>query len=310
MKLLAVATSYYSDAYLPGLVEALDAATNSSLRIVIVDNASSGATRDLVGALAERSTSEILYVPLRMNPGYAAAVNEGIRRRADEDFILVTNPDVAPAPGSIDVLLAYLRRQEHVGLVGPSLADGNGQRSDHDCILPTWTGFWRDAFGLRRRSRLTDVSVVAREIPWVSGAFMLARTKAVLAVGVMDERFFMYMEDVDWCARFWRSGWSVALVPQARVCHWAGHAANKSAARRVVQVRLAKVIFVSKWHGRRSELLWISTILLECALKVALLTLRNPADPRVAGYRWLFRRRRDLWAGRTTSLQLRAAELL
>jgi GT2 family glycosyltransferase len=90
-------------------------------------------------------------------------------------------------------------------------------------------------------------------VDWVSGACLLARQAAIATVGPLDEEYFMYTEETDWCFRMWRAGWSVMYLPEARAVHWIGQSAHKAPERRRTQVYRSKLTFLRKhrprWQG-------------------------------------------------------------
>jgi len=161
--------------------------------------------------------------------GFAHNNNQAIRHAPDSTYILLLNPDIECQPGLLDILIAFMDAHPNVGIAGPKLLnpDLTSQPSARrfstplpllargmhlDGILKN-TRFMRDYLGADFNSE------DAMEVDWVTGALMIVRRRAISQVGLMDEDYFLYAEDQDWCCRMWRAGWSVYYVPQARAIH-------------------------------------------------------------------------------------------
>lgn len=195
---------------------------------LVVDNASNDGTAELV---RERNP----WVRLRRseeNLGFARANNLALEETRGE-FVLLLNPDTVVPAGALRAAVEELRARPDVGMLGCKLVQPDGSL-DHACKrgFPTplsalcyFTGVSR----LAPRSRLLSGYTAGHVDPdstayvdAVNGAFMLARREAVDAVGPLDESFWMYGEDLDWCRRFWNSGWAVLYWPGVSVTHVKG----------------------------------------------------------------------------------------
>ena len=174
------------------------------------------------------------------NVGFAAAVNQAIKKGSAPRIILV-NPDASVNEGLFDQALEYFREHSDVGILGPRIleTDGSIQASARSFPTPLTALFGRQSLLSRLfpNNRLTKTNLLADEIvkqnmptavDWVSGACMLIRRKAVEEVGLLDDKFFMYWEDADWCRRMWKSGWKVIYYPDASVIHTAGESSRKN----------------------------------------------------------------------------------
>jgi GT2 family glycosyltransferase len=191
---------------------------------VVVDNAS----RDGTAAIVRAEFPSVQLIVRPTNGGFAVAVNEGCRAAPDDD-ILLANPDLVVRVGSVAALDAYLAAHPRVGIVVPRLVypDGSPQSSIRTWPSPLTMLARRSPLGrtrigrgiLRRHLRLDDPPVVAGPVLWGLGAAMLVRREAIRAVGGMDERIFLYGEDLDWCYRMWQAGWEVHVEPAAVMEH-------------------------------------------------------------------------------------------
>jgi GT2 family glycosyltransferase len=162
--------------------------------------------------------------------GFAANCNEGIRAAAaDSRYVALLNPDTECLPGVLDELVGHMDACQDVGIVGPCLLnpDGSRQASVRRFITPhamvvRALHLDRVAPNLKsvREYLMSDRDhAQGADVDWVTGAFLMARRRAVAEIGLMDERYFLYAEDQDWCCRMWRGGWRVRYVPSARAIH-------------------------------------------------------------------------------------------
>jgi GT2 family glycosyltransferase len=162
------------------------------------------------------------------NAGFAAANNRGIQETSS-DFLLLLNPDASLRPGALDALLATASRNPRAGIVGALVlnADGTVQAGSFG-RFPSLAAIlrlhaWRLAQRLRGERRPSPRAPSSTTpVDWVTGAAMLVRRAAVTEVGPMDQGFFLYYEDIEWCHRMWDRGWQVLLEPAAKVIHHAG----------------------------------------------------------------------------------------
>lgn len=195
-------------------------------RVTVVDSGSPDGTPDMV----EREFPEVRLIR-RPNIGFAAA-NNLVLRDVDAEAVLLLNPDTEVYDGTLDAALARLRSAPRVGMVGAKLVTETGEL-DHACkrsfptplaALAHFTGLGRrvdsGALSQYRATHLGDDE--PGEVDAVNGAFMLCRTEAVREVGLLDEGYWLYMEDLDWCRRFWDAGWSVFYEPAAVALHVKG----------------------------------------------------------------------------------------
>lgn len=193
--------------------------------IIVVDNASA----DDSVSLLRSDYPEITVIDMPRNVGFAGGVNAGIRA-AKGNYYLILNPDMVALGGCLNELLRFMEEHPRVGVAGGQLLAPNGDRQT-SCfryyrpltVVYRRTPLSRTAAGQRELSRfvMDDYDRTApRAVEWLQGSCLMVRARAVQEVGVMDERFFMYFEDVDWCRRFWEAGWQVMFVPQAQFSHF------------------------------------------------------------------------------------------
>ncbi|HUX88265.1 MAG TPA: glycosyltransferase family 2 protein [Chloroflexota bacterium] len=196
--------------------------------VVVVDNASS----DGSALAAAARFPEVRFLRNESNLGFAAAANLGLAI-ARGRLIGLLNPDVELPPGALPKLSAFLAEHPRIGAVGPALLgiDGTPQPFSYGGD-PSLTYLVRRGWGRVRGQTLHPWSGGdARAVDWVSGACLIARREAWEQVGLLDEGFFLYFEDVDWCRRCRQHGWDVYFVPEVEVTHLS-HASYADRARR------------------------------------------------------------------------------
>ncbi len=163
------------------------------------------------------------------NEGFAKAVNKGIAY-ARGRYILVLNPDIVVMDHAIETLYEFMEQNPRVAVTGPKIISPNGelQESCRKFITPkiilyrrSWIGQFHFASQAIERNLMAEWDhATTRDVDWIMGSSMFVRRSAIEEVGPMDERFFMYMEDMDWCRRFWEKGWRVTYLPQAQMVHY------------------------------------------------------------------------------------------
>jgi N-acetylglucosaminyl-diphospho-decaprenol L-rhamnosyltransferase len=191
--------------------------------ILIIDNAP---LDDAAAAIAQRHGARRLVS--EKNLGYGPAANLGMAQARGRAF-LILNPDVQVPPGSIEALVAFQDAHAAVGIAGPRLHDPDGglQYSARTfytlkviLLRRTFLGrLFPNAGALREHLMLDWDHAEVRDVDWMLGGALLVRRSAYEDVGGMDERFFLYFEDVDWCSRMQRRGWRVTYVPHAVMIH-------------------------------------------------------------------------------------------
>ena len=226
--------------------------------IVVVDNASPDGTAD---AVRDRWPG-VRVIDAGGNAGFAAANNLGITQTAGE-LVLLLNPDTVVPGGAIDTLAAALDRRPDAAAAGPRLIDaaGRAELSFGAMVAPfaelrqkvLVSGHARGLPVLAAHvERLTRV---ARDTDWVSGACLLVRRADAEAAGLLDEHYFMYLEDVDFCAAIRARRRAVLFVPDAEVIHRRGGSRRSAASASDRAYRRGQVAFYEKHHPRWAPVL-------------------------------------------------------
>lgn len=236
--LVVVTVTYSPGPHLDRFLASLALATDRPVKVIMADNGST----DGAPEQAAEQYPDVHLLHTGSNLGYGRAVNRGAAQISDTEcaeFFIVANPDVQWGPGSIDALLDAARRWPRAGALGPLIRDPDGsvypsarhqpslvRGGMHAVVGPFWKNNpWTAAY---RQDREQPSE---REVGWLSGSCLLMRRAAFDAVGGFDERYFMYMEDVDLGDRIGRSGWQNVYVPSAEVLHHKGHSTGRDPAR-------------------------------------------------------------------------------
>jgi N-acetylglucosaminyl-diphospho-decaprenol L-rhamnosyltransferase len=206
-------------------------------RIVVVDNASADGTP---AALA--GEPDIDLVALERNLGFAGGANHGVAR-TDTPYLALVNPDEVVEPGCTAVLVEALERDPELAVVGPRITTPDGRVYPSARRFPDLLDAAGHAFlylvwpnnPFSRRYRMVDWDhASAREVDWVATTHVVVRRTAWDQVGGFDDRYFMYMEDVDLCWRLRRAGWKVGYEPGATVVHEIGRSTDQTPYRMIV----------------------------------------------------------------------------
>ncbi len=219
------------------------------LEVVLVDNASEDGSADLV----EAWFPEVRLVRAPTNLGFAAGVNRAARAARGHDLLLF-NPDAELAPGALAEMRSFLQAHRRVGAVGASLVYGDGTRQQSAFRFPGLAQVILDLFPVRHlaNSRLNGrYPPTAEPIPvdHPLGACMLIRREAWDDVGALDEGYFVYVEEVDWCRRARARGWEVWLVPRARAVHHGGGSTRQHPDAMLVQLWRSRLRYYERFHG-------------------------------------------------------------
>ena len=223
-----------------------------SFEVLVFDNASKDGTTEAVSA-------EYPQVRLKVsseNLGFARA-NNGAASIAQGQFWLLLNPDTIVHPGALDALVRYLARQPHVAGVGPRLVNLDGSLQPSIERLPSLFREWWRLFHLDRLYPVSQYpqAVLASQAPQqvevINGACLLLRADVVRPMGLFDEDYFVYSEEIDLCDRLGQAGWELHWLPEAVVTHSGGRSTSQVADHMFLELYRNKIKFFRK---RRSAL--------------------------------------------------------
>ena len=228
------------------------------IRVVVTDNASSDRSAEQIQtAIDTNGWGEwASLMPLEKNGGFAFGNNEAIRPALESSnppfYILLLNPDTIVLPGALKELWNFMEKNPEAGIAGSRLENRDGSPQRSAFRFPTILSELDSGLRLGLVSKLLSKWIVAPPVPeeicqtdWVAGASMIVRREVFERVGLMDESYFLYYEEVDFCLQANKAGWSCWYVPQSRVIHLVGQSSGIDSAKQLKK-RLPKYCFESR----------------------------------------------------------------
>lgn len=207
--------------------------------VTLIDGGSEdGSAQQIAQAISSEGWGEwVDLLPLDTNRGFAAGNNAALRPLLatpnPPDYVLLLNPDTVVRPGAVRVLIEFMDANPKVGIAGSRLEDPDGTPQRSAFRFPTVAGEFESSVRLGLVSRLLSGSAIAPPVrdeahptDWVAGASMIVRWSTLVTIGLLDEGYFLYYEETDFCLRARRSGWQCWYVPASRVVHLVGQSSG------------------------------------------------------------------------------------
>lgn len=239
--------------------------------VIVVDNASTDGSVQMV----RRQYPDVTLLKNENNVGFARANNQGIQQASGRHLLLL-NPDTEVRADALETLLDFLERNGSVGAVGARILNRDGTLQ-HSCYpAPTLFNEWLHLFHLdrERREGMESWDVTQpRAVEVLLGACIMVRGEALDDVGPLDERFFMYSEEVDFCHRLREAGWSLYWVPQAQVVHYGGQSTRQAATDMFLRLYEGKLLYFRKHRGRGAAWLYKLILLIGSLPRLALIPI-------------------------------------
>ena len=246
-----------------------------SCEILVVDNDS----RDGSPEMIEAKHKDVILIRNRMNLGFAAACNTAFKHSTGRYFCLL-NSDTIASENSFKPLIEFMEKHPNAGAVGCKLLNRDGSLQRSCSCFPSVVTELYDALYLSKlfpRSRVFGCYSMSywdfdetREVDFVGGSCMMVRREAVEDVGLLDESYFMYTEEADWCYRMWDSGWKVYYYPGAQIIHLGGESAKKFGGDIRLYLYLSRNKFIRKYHGRVAAFLHRGIIIIGAISRLAI----------------------------------------
>jgi N-acetylglucosaminyl-diphospho-decaprenol L-rhamnosyltransferase len=237
--------------------------------VVVVDNESRDGTADVVA----NEFPDARVVPSR-NHGFSHANNRGLMT-CDARYVLFLNPDTEIVEGTFEELVRAMDARPTVGLIGVRQITPDGRLDKTIRRFPNAVRALGDAFATERLPRRPgwlgerelDLSIYDREVAcdWTSGSFMLARREAIESAGFLDERYFMYSDETDFCRRIKAAGWEIRHLPSMTIVHHEGKAGIKP---NIESLNASsRMLYARKHFSPAHRLLYFAAVLLGGSLR-------------------------------------------
>ena len=224
------------------------------VEIIVVDNASTDGSPEMV----REAFPQVRLIANEENWGFTAANNQGLAL-AQGRCLMLLNPDTEVVADALSTMVQYLDAHPEVGALGPRLLFPDGHQQPSRRRFPTLTTalvestvvqeWWADNRILRRYYMADTPDDAIQPVDWVVGACLLVRREAYEQVGGLDEGFFMYSEELDWCKRIKDAGWEVIYLPTATVIHHEGKSSEQVIPARHIRFQTSKVRYFRKHYG-------------------------------------------------------------
>ncbi len=238
MKVLVVVLNYRTPDLVVRCLESLrhEVERIGSMHVVVTDNASGDRSVEIIGSAIEAGQwSWCTLMPLPDNGGYSSGNNAGIQPYLHTseglDYVMLLNPDAYVHEGAISALLEFMEGRPDVGIAGARVLDGDGQQVHSAFRFPSAASELVDGFKLgvltkllSKRKLQPDLGDEPMPVDWVSGSAMMIRRKVFDEIGLLDDGYFLYFDEVDFCFRARQAGWPAHYVPDSVVTHLAAQA--------------------------------------------------------------------------------------
>lgn len=263
----------------------------AGLEVIVVDNGS----HDDSPAMVREAFPQVILIANRENRGFTGGNNQGLAAARGKTLLLL-NPDTEILGDALHKMLDYLQAHSEVGLIGPQLLNPDGSVQSSRRHFPNLAilfleSTWLQKIAPRRMLRhyyaQEQPDSATQSVDWVTGAAMLARRTVLTEVGGLDEGFFMYSEELDWCRRIKAAGWRVDYFAQAQIVHHEGKSSEQVVAARHIYFQSSKVRYTRKHHSALSAELLRLWLMGQYCVQIG-----------IEGIKWLWGRKRPLRAAR------------
>jgi len=236
------------------ILEALESIVDNvqgySYEMLVVDNASEDGSADAIRS----AFSRVDLIINERNLGFARAVNQALER-ATGRYVILLNSDAKLVNGAVQTLVAFMEANADVGVAGGQLINEDGSKQNAIAAFPSLATELLNKRVLRilAPQRYPGKEVEYRrpvDVDSLVGACMVVRRHAIDEVGGLDERYFLFMEETDWCLRMWEKGWRVCFVPHAQIIHLQGASASMVKPESKKEFYRSRYLFFEKHRGR------------------------------------------------------------
>jgi len=251
--LLIIIVNYNTVDLLAGCIKSIyEYPPKCKFSVVVADNGS----KDSSLCFLNKKFPIVKVISLKKNFGFAKAANSALKN-CNTSFALLLNPDSKLFPGTIDQMMEFIKANPKVGIAGakhlgfdnklqltwgrfPGIKNEIIRKALHVSLFENRAG---------NRKYLENMAKSTTRVDWVSGSCMLVRKQAWQKAGLLDENFFMYFEDIDWCKRIDDSGFEIRFISDAPVLHIGGECARRNLVDAMVGYRKSQLYFIGKYFG-------------------------------------------------------------
>ncbi len=249
MELSVIIVNWNTKGYLLACIKSISDREVKGWEIIVVDNDSmDGSEKE-----AKKAFPFIRLIQNRENLGFAKAVNQGLQK-ASGRYVLLLNPDAQVKNGAIGQLLSFMEANPDAGIAGAQLLNSDGSKQNSIANFPSLAtellnkSFLRRLFPKKFPGKERNYSEPIG-VDSVIGACMMVRRRALDQVGILDEDYFLFLEETDWCYRMKKAGWKIYHVPQAEVDHFQGKSAEEVRKKARVEFYRSRYHFFRKNRG-------------------------------------------------------------
>jgi GT2 family glycosyltransferase len=246
-----IVVSYNTSEILRACLSSVGQSVGVTLQVIVVDNNSSDGSADMVAC----AFPSVLLIRNATNCGFAAANNVAIRQ-ASGRCLLLLNPDTLVEPTSIETLFRFLIAHPDIGICGPRVVNPDGSVQSCGYLYPTLMSEIRQSrnvgpFIQKFLGPSPDLGprVAPTDVEWVDGCCLMIRREVVDMIGPLDEQYFMYAEELDWCFNARRKGWRIVANPHTSIIHYGGQSSTAVAERALALLIETRLRFYRKNVG-------------------------------------------------------------
>ncbi len=241
--------------------------------VLVVDNGST----DGSGSKAKKAVPSIRFIESEKNVGFAKAANQGILKTS-EKYVLLLNPDTQVKDEAIERLVTFMDTHLEAGIAGAQLLNSDGSKQNSIANFPSLA---TELFNKSLLRRLFPKKFPGKEknypepveVDSVIGACMMVRRDALDQIGLLDENYFLFLEETDWCYRMRKAGWKIYHVPQAEIYHFQGKSAEIEKKKARVEYFRSRYHFFKKNRGRLQWFILLTGLLIRLGFEVLAMTV-------------------------------------
>jgi GT2 family glycosyltransferase len=263
---------------------------NLELEIFVIDNASTDGSVQMV----RKKYPTVNLIENSENIGFAAACNQAIRL-VNTEYILLLNPDVIISEDTLEKMINHMEKHKRVGITGCKIINESGKIERSAFPRPSLFNEINDILGKFRIERILPANLTRRKydklaktgkepfsVYWVCGACLMIRKKVVDEIGLLDENYFLFSEDVDWCCRAKEKGWVVTYYPWTKVIHYIGFSSRNNIdglRNRIYFSYKRRFYFAIKYFSKSSISILKLIILLDLLFSILVTNIRRDISP-------------------------------